>query len=208
MVPEPASLQTLLPYSVSDPYFSSQWHRDRLRTEIRDTMAAEAVAAHVESDQLALANKHDMDYNKAFSAAKGLDEQYEALVKQEKSQLQKHRDELYELKDTFQVQVSAMYDQTLRARERAKDLHKNANETEALILTKRHEAEQEENYLKQQKEETGNERHMFDQTANAVKVRIRDDALVAQSEYHKQEEKYFNAKKELAGNDLDTKRIY
>ena len=101
-----------------------------MRSEIRDTMSAEAEAAHIETEQLALANKHDLDIQKQLTEKKALDAEYEALVQQEKDLAQKHRDELYELRRVAEDQVMAINNAAVAAAETAKKIAHEVAEVE------------------------------------------------------------------------------
>ena len=156
-------------------------------------MAAEAAAAYTESDQLALANKHDLDTQKQITEGKGLQAEYDRLVQDERELAQRQRDEMFDKKSTFQEQVMAMNDQTMRAADRWKDLKKQRQEIEQKHHYEAGNTEKEEAFFKHEREGVLNERRVVDTSIQGTKQKLQRDAKDFAEAHHTSMDRFSNA---------------
>ena len=203
-----------------------QWKKNKLRSELRETMAKEAEAAHTESDQLALANKYDLDTQKQITEGKGLQAEYDKLVAEEEALAVRQREELYQIKATYQDQVMAMNDQVsrqtplplpvsllplpdlawadgrsrcqvIRATETWKQMKKDRMEIEAKHHYEKGNTEKEEVMFKHEREKVAAERKEIDASALATKHRIQADAKEFAEQHHVSKGRFAEARKSL-----------
>lgn len=174
-----------------------QWKKNKLRAELRETMAAEAAAAHTESDQLALANKYDLETQKQITEGKGLQEEYEMLVAKERDLAQAQREELYEIKGTLQDQVMAINDQAMRASQQWQEMKKDRAQIEAKHGYEKGNTEKEENMFKHKREQVTAQKREVDMAALSTKHRIQSDAKAFAEAHHVSRGRFLEARKGL-----------